>query len=128
MNNAVAQKESTTPSRPVPDKEVWLTPYVDVHENKDAYLIQAEMPGVNKQGLEVTVDGNELTVIGRRHDAPIQGEALHREIRPVNFRRSFELDPAIETRKISARMEQGVLTLTLPKAEKAQPRRISVEG
>jgi len=128
MNSDVVQKENAAPARTSPEKEVWLTPYVDVHENKDAYVIQAEMPGVNKHGLEINVDGNELTIIGRRHEPPIQAEALHREIRPVNFRRAFELDPAIDTKKISARVVQGVLTLSLPKTEKTKPQRISVEG
>jgi len=128
MNTAVAQKESQAPTRPVRDQEAWITPDVDIHETKEGYTIHAEMPGVNKSGLEVTVEDNELVLIGRREQPAIKGEVLHRETRVANFRRAFELDPAIDTNKISARMDQGVLTLFLPKAEKAQPHRISVEG
>jgi HSP20 family protein len=57
----------------------------------------------------------------------VPGEPLFRESRDVDFRRVFELNPAIDTGKISARMDQGILTLTLPKSERVKPRKISVE-
>jgi HSP20 family protein len=128
MSNAIVKSETKTPGSVTQEPDVWLNPNVDIYENKDGYTILAEMPGVNKTGLEVTVEDNELVIIGRRAKAACQCEALHRETRPAHFRRAFELDPAINTDNISARMDQGVLTLLLPKAEKTKPRRISVEG
>ena len=85
------------------------------------------MPGVNKEGLEITLEGNEITIVGHRVDEPANGEVLFRESRTVDYRRVFELDPAIDTSKVSARMEQGVLKLTLPKSERVKPRKIAVD-
>jgi len=128
MNTAMTQKEPASVAQAVRENEVWIAPVVDICESKDAYIIQAEMPGVNKAGLEITVEDNELVITGRRQDCPCGGEALHRETRPVHYRRTFELSPEIETGNISARMEQGLLVLTLRKAAKTAPRRIQVDG
>jgi HSP20 family protein len=103
----------------------YLQPAVNVVETKDGYLLEAEMPGVSKEGLEVLLEDNELTIVGRRRG--YEGEALYRESVDRDFRRSFVLDPAIDTAKIKARIDHGVLTLDLPKAEKVKPRKISVE-
>jgi HSP20 family molecular chaperone IbpA len=81
------------------------------------------MPRVNKEGLEMWVENNELTIVARRS---LPGMVIHRESRRENFRRSFELDPSIDAGKISAKIEQGVVTLTLPKAEQVKPRKITV--
>jgi len=81
---------------------------------------------VNKEGLEITLEGNTLTLVGRRNDESGGGEVMYRESKPAHFRRVFELDPAIDAAKISAKVEQGILTLTLPKAEKVKPRKITV--
>ena len=85
------------------------------------------MPGVDKSGLEITVDNGELTILGHRNVGETSGEPVYREIRQNGFRRVYELDPAIDTTKITARIDQGVLTLTLPKAESVKPRKITVE-
>src|SRR5205085_6207904 len=106
--------------------EEFVTPVASVIEDGDAYLLSVEMPGVNKEGLEVSVENNELTIMGRRSLPTIEGTLIHHESRPENFRRVFELDPSIDMSKISARIEQGVLTLTLPKAEQVKPRKITV--
>ena len=106
--------------------EQFTTPVASVIEGSDVYMLNVEMPGVNKEGLEISVENNELTIIGRRSLPQIEGTLIHRESRPENFRRVFELDPSIDMSKISARIEQGVLTLTLPKAEQVKPRKITV--
>ena len=105
----------------------YVTPLVDVESNQEGYTIRAEMPGVDKSGLEITVDNGELTILGHRQTAQVSSEPVYREIRNNDFRRVYEIDPAIDTAKIGARIEQGVLTLTLPKAETVKPRKISVE-
>jgi len=105
----------------------YVIPLVNIAETKDGYELQAEMPGVSKSGLEILLEGNELTIVGHRDDSAISGAMLlHRESRPAGFRRVFELDPAIDTQNIRARMENGVLHLTLPRAEKLKPRKIAV--
>jgi len=97
-----------------------------VTEISDGYTLEIEMPGVKKDGLEISVENNELTIIGRRSLLTAEGTLIHRESRPENFRRMFELDPSIDANKISAKIDQGLVTLTLPKAEHVKPRKITV--
>lgn len=123
---------STTTERSTSDRETarteFVLPPVNIREEKDAYVLEAEMPGVNKSSLEVLVEGSELTIIGHRNAEPVNGTVLLRERRPTDYRRVFEIDPAIDTNGISAAMQQGLLTLTLPKSERVKPRRIKVAG
>lgn len=86
------------------------------------------MAGVSKDGLELTLEGNELTIVGKRQLNVEGAEVVYRESSPLSFKRVFELDPAIDTGKITAEIEQGVLTVNLPKAEKVKPRKITVSG
>ena len=106
--------------------EQFIAPSATVLENADGYTLEVEMPGVSKENLEMWVENNELTILGRRALPSIEGTLIHRESRPENFRRSFELDPSIDAGRISAKIEQGVVTLTLPKAEQVKPRKIAV--
>lgn len=123
---ATLQKETS----PAPAERVQSTQYVapdvNIYETKDGYALEAEMPGVNKDGLEITLEGHEITITGRRAAEVVPGETLFRERHGADYRRVFELDPAIDTSKISARMNQGVLLLTLPKSEQVKPRKITV--
>ena len=121
---ATLQKEPRTTNERT---TTFVSPEVNIFETKDGYVLEAEMPGVNKEGLEITLEGNELTITGHRQLEPLRGEPLFRESNETGYRRVFELDPAIDTAKVSARMEQGVLRLTLPKSERVKPRKISVE-
>ena len=104
----------------------YLTPAVDIVETGDAYILESDLPGVNKEGLEILLENNELTIIGRRMDLPSDAQYIYRESKSAPYRRVFELDPAIDVDKIDARMDQGVLTLTLPKSERVKPRKITV--
>jgi len=106
--------------------ESFLAPAASVVENGDGYLLEVEMPGVSKDGLEISTDGTDLTITGRRLLPSIDGAIVHRESRRENFRRTFEIDPSIDVNKINAKIEQGLLTLTLPKAEHVKPRKIAV--
>jgi HSP20 family protein len=121
MNTLVRENRNASQQR-----EQFVMPAASVVEDGDVYLLKVEMPGVNKEGLEISVENNELTILGRRSLPAIEGALIHRESRPENFRRAFELDPSIDTAKVSARIEQGILTLTLPKAEQVKPRKITV--
>ena len=121
---------TTKELRAAPERKTqpeFVSPEVNIFETKDGYLLEAEMPGVKKEGLEISLEGPEITIIGRRHTENVEGEALLRERQAVDYRRVFELDPAIDTAKISAKVEQGVLTLTLPKSERVKPRKILVD-
>jgi HSP20 family protein len=106
--------------------EQFITPPSSVTEIADGYTLEIEMPGVKKDGLEISVENNELTIIGRRSLPTAEGTLIHRESRPENFRRVFEIDPSIDADKISAKIDQGLVTFTLPKAEHVKPRKITV--
>ena len=124
MKTTLQKETSEAPIRA--ERQEYVLPEVNIFEEKDGYTLEAEMPGVNKDGLEVLLEGNELTIVGHRHQAAVAGELVFRESQTADFRRVFELDPAIDTSRIVAKMNQGVLTLTLPKSEKVKPRKIAV--
>jgi HSP20 family protein len=123
MNTLVRENQNGSAR---PQAEQFVVPVASLTENADGYQLQIEMPGVNKEGLEISVENNELTILGRRSLPAVDGAAIHRESRPHNYRRVFELDPSIDMAHISAKIDQGVVTVTLPKAEQVKPRKITV--
>src|SRR5437660_10773361 len=90
--------------------EQFIAPSATVLESADGYTLEVEMPGVSRENLEMWVENYELTILGRRSMPSVEGTVIHRESRPENFQRSFELDPSIDAGKISAKDEQGVVT------------------
>jgi HSP20 family protein len=106
--------------------EQFVAPPASVIEADGGYTLEVEMPGVSKDGLDISVENNELTIVGRRSLPTVEGTLVHHESRSENFRRTFELDPSIDANRISAKIEQGLVTLTLPKAEHVKPRKITV--
>jgi len=121
--NAVAKRGTETPT--VAERISYLLPPVNIYESDEGYLLEADMPGVTKDGLEIYLEHNELTLIGRR-SLPKWETAHYRESGEGEFRRVFELDPEIDTGKITARVENGVLTLNLAKREQVKPRKIAI--
>lgn len=104
-----------------------VTPAVDIYETPEGLVVQADLPGVAKEGLDVRVENNLLTIRGRAaHAAP--GDFLYREYDLASFFRQFELNDQVDQQKISAELKNGVLTLNLPRAEEAKPRRIEVRA
>jgi len=89
--------------------------------------LQLDLPGVSKEGVELTVEGRTLTITAQRSDAPPAGsEALHRGIRGSDYRRVFTLGREIDAERIAARLADGVLTVDLPKAEALLPRKVAI--
>jgi len=125
MNTTVRENRNGTPAQSA-QAERYLAPSASVLETADGYMLQVEMPGVNKEGLEISIENNELTLTGRRSLPTVDGNLIHRESRREDFRRTFELDPSIDGNRITAKIDQGVVTLTLPKAEHVKPRKITV--
>jgi len=127
----IANDQEKNGSAVLPHQEArqvqYVTPLADVESTKEGYTIQAEMPGVDRTGLEITVDNGELTILGHRQTEEPTGDPIYREIRRIDYRRVYEVDPAVDATRIAARIDQGVLTLTLPKAESVKPRKITVE-
>ena len=107
-------------------RTAYITPLANILDSNDGYILEAEMPGVNKDGLEITIENGQLLIFGRRAQVPVSGQEVYRESRALDYRRGFELDPSIDSTRISAKIEQGVLRLHLPKAERVKPRKISV--
>jgi len=128
MNPITKQTESqTVRGSQAALERPFLSPAVDIYETKEAYVLEAEMPSVERHGLEITLEGNVLSFTGHRADSqPPGSDLVYRESAEADFQRVFELDPSIDTTRIDARVEQGVLILTLPKTEKLKPRKITV--
>ena len=125
MENTTNQDQQTDPQ---PQPRRYVRPRASITENADRYMVQVEMPGVSRSGLEVTFENGELTLTGHRTPFHTEAEVFYRESRPMDFRRIFELDSSIDTAAIGAQLDQGLLTLSLPKSAAAQPRRIEVSG
>ena len=115
-----AKEESTVPTRT-------FVPTADIYEDRDSLKVTLEMPGVEKGNVEVRVEEGVLFVEGRLDLSKYRGlQPLYTEYNIGNYARSFRLSNAIDQDKIGAELKDGVLSLTLPKAEKAKPRTIQV--
>jgi len=105
-----------------------FSPFVEIFESDDGLRLAAEMPGVSKDRLEVTVDKNVLYIKGEaRLDLPESARPLYREFEEGVFYRAFDLSDVLEPARIEAKLENGVLNLVIPKAEKAKSRKIEVK-
>ncbi len=115
----------------VDQSQAWDFP-LDVMENKDAYEVKASLPGINPDDLEITYNNNTLTIRGEvqeeKEDKDKEGHYHLRERRYGSFSRSIYLPTPINSGKINANYDSGVLTLELPKAEEAKPKRIPVRA
>jgi len=106
-----------------------LLPPVDVIEDVEGITLYADLPGVTKEKLSLEVDGETLTIEGEMDLRMPEGmEATHAEVSVPRFRRVFTLSKELDTGKLQAELKQGVLKLRMQKAERAKPRRISVQA
>lgn len=122
---AARSQQKTSPSEVTRSQERYITPPVDIFETSEGLVVKADLPGVSKEGLDVRVENNLLTIRANSdHAAP--GDPIYREYGLVNFFRQFELNEKVDQGKISADLKHGVLTLNLPKAEEVKPRKIEV--
>jgi HSP20 family protein len=114
--------ESTAPAR-------IFVPNTDIFETEGALMVVMEMPGVNREHADITVEDNVLNVAGRIDFSKYEKmQPLYTEYNVGHYRRSFNLSPnSFDEHKISAEMKDGVLTLTLPKVERAKSRRIPLK-
>ena len=104
-----------------------LVPAVDIWENADGIVVNADLPGVPKENLSIGIEGDTLTVEGTvalGESAKMQD--VYAEVRVAQYRRSFVLGSDLDKEKVSANLRNGVLELRIPKAESAKPRRIPV--
>ena len=120
---------SDTLTREAESTAAWI-PAVDVFETKDGLRIIAELPGVKPEQVKVSVEQGVLTLRGEKDQrAEEQTEAVHRYERSYGmFQRSFQLPSSVDAERIDAKLEHGILTITLPKAEKAKAKEIAVKA
>jgi HSP20 family protein len=104
----------------------YIAPPVDIYETPEALVVLADLPGVSKEDLDVRVDNHLLTIHGTVFHG-VHGDLVYREYELVNYFRQFELTNNVDQSRISAELRHGVLTLSLPKAEEAKPKRIEVK-
>lgn len=107
----------------------WMPP-VDVTEDRDHVYLAAELPGVKPEDVKISLENNLLTIRGEKHqpNSEQNGDRGHRFERTFGaFERSFTVPGTVDAERIEARYEQGVLTISLPKAERAKPRQIAVQ-
>jgi HSP20 family protein len=123
----VATRQSMSPSREETRTQgQYISPPVDIYETEEGLVVKADLPGVAKENMDIRVENNLLTIrANAAHVAP--GDPIYREYELVNFFRQFELSEKVDQSKISADLNHGVLTLNLPKAEEAKPRKIDVK-
>jgi HSP20 family protein len=105
------------------------TPVVDIVEEPEAIRIVAELPGVKPENVKISLEGNLLTISGKKEQvAEEKAEKVHRYERTYGtFERSFTIPATVDIEKIKANYDVGVLTLMLPKVEKAKPRLVEIE-
>lgn len=112
--------EGTTPGRV-------FVPVTDIFETPEALTVALEMPGVDRSSLEARVEDDVVTIEGRIDFAKYEGmQPVYTEYIVGHYARSFEISNKIDQSKITAQMKDGVVTIVLPKAEQAKPRRIDV--
>ncbi|MFH0824154.1 MAG: Hsp20/alpha crystallin family protein [Pseudomonadota bacterium] len=125
----VAEKPEVDPSAGEFTREgVYFTPAVDIYETEKELVMLVDMPGVEGSTVEVDLKDDVLSLIGRVPGDDVGGEDLLTEYRSGNYFRTFRLTEVVDQAGISAAMKDGVLTLTLPKAQKAVPRKIPISG
>lgn len=103
-----------------------VIPPVDIVETPDNIQLIADLPGVEKDQLEISVENGTLSLYTTNNEHK-PADLVYREFHPVNYSRQFNVSDRINTEAVSAELKNGVLTLTLPKQEEAKPKRIEVK-
>lgn len=115
--------------RPLINRD-WFQPQVDVEESDDAYLLSVDVPGVRKEDIKIDLTGNMLTISGeRKREQEVKSEQSRRqEVSRGNFVKSFSLPTTVDSEKVEASIEDGVLRIALPKAESQKGKAIEVQA
>lgn len=109
-------------------EECVTVPAVDIYETDNEYVIKTEMPGVTKEGINITLNNGELTLDGKIEENLQTEENLkYSEFNAYNYHRKFMVGDGIDYNKLSASLENGLLTITLPKSERVKPKKIEVK-
>lgn len=133
MTNSEASRGGELPTRseaPVPPRQHWVcTPPIDIFETPEGLVLRADLPGVTAETLDLQVQDNKLTLLGRvLEQAPPGAALIHQEYHVGDFVRSFILSDDVDHDRIAAKISNGVLDLLLPRIPKAEPRKIQVRA
>jgi HSP20 family protein len=125
----LAKRESTQAEPKGREQELALAPPVDIFEDVHGITVQAEMPGVSRDRLNIQADRNNLLIEGDVViDMPQGIEAVYADLRATRYRRSFVLSGELDADKIEANLKDGLLTVRIPKRSEFRPRRIEVQA
>jgi HSP20 family protein len=122
VQNKQPTRESGTYSGP------YFEPRVDIYETEDALVLSADLPGARAEDIQTDVRDNLLTLTAQVNKQEESWKPLYREYQTGHYMRQFRLGQHIDQSRITAQLKDGVLTLTLPKAERAKPRRIEIQA
>jgi HSP20 family molecular chaperone IbpA len=126
----IEKQETETPAEVETTRNVrTFVPRVDIYETENAVVLLADMPGVNENSVDITLEKNILTIKGYAEpQAPEDFEPAYSEYRFGNYERTFALSDEVDREQIEATVKNGVLRLTMPKAETARTRKITVKA
>lgn len=134
MSNSELPRGGELPSRtsesdPQPRQHWVCTPPIDIFETPEGLVLRADLPGVTAETLDLQVQDNKLTLLGRvLEQAPAGAHLIHQEYHVGDFVRSFILSDDVDHERITARISNGVLDLLLPRLPKGEPRKIQVRA
>lgn len=128
MNSTELQTTNTQDAAPAGNQSrPWRRPAYDVSENEDAFKVRVNLPGVSREGVDISIEDEILSINATRTElTPEAWRPLRRELPVGDYRLELQLNVAVDDTKIKAKVEDGVLDLTLPKAEEVKPRKIKV--
>ncbi len=128
FNNEINRLFNVAPRQRAAGQERGWRPAVDIREEQDRFILSADIPGVERKDVEITLEDGVLTIQGERHaDSEEKHEGMRRRERVHGtFMRQFTLPETVNAENISATVKNGVLHIEIPKQEKPQPRKISI--
>lgn len=135
MNDNSNITRTQSPSLPAPSDSdgettdaprILLNPSIDIYETAEGLVLYADLPGVNSEGLDLQVQDNRLALFGRVENTMEPMEAVHQEYQIGDYLRSFILSDEVDHENISARLNNGVLRVELPRTARTEPRRIEI--
>ncbi len=110
------------------EKEPWVAPLVDIYETADEYYLTANMPGVSKEDIKIKLEDGHLVIMGRiNFEETANRKYVLKELETGNFYRRFKISEGIDESKIDAKLENGVLSVVLPKHERLKPKTIEIK-
>ena len=107
--------------------QVWRRPHYDVFESEDAFDVRVNLPGVDRNGVDISINGDDLNIVAIRSEEEYSNwRPLRQELPTGDFRLNLRLNVPIKENKIKAQVENGILNLQLPKADELKPRKIKI--